>query len=242
LHKIYIDDREHAPILCQTLSDYGFQIEVKRLKIGDYVISPDTTIERKTSRDFCLSILDGRLFSQAYRLARYSVNPIIIIEGANGNPIIISEGANLTANHGIAIRPPAVKGALITLAQTFHLPILRTVDEADSAWYMHQLASQRKRVGQRQGPLSAYTPKSQQTKKEYVLRALPGIGTQTARKLLSQFGSVTNVINASEKELLNIHGMGKKTIERIHNVIKEEPARYAYSADAESASATKLHI
>jgi len=214
--RIYIDHREHAERLKQALhTEFGFTIFEKQLKIGDYIICPDTTIERKTTKDFCISILDGRLFSQAYKLARFCDNPIIIIEGKS-----------FTKDIDLQISLEAIKGALITIAQTFHLPVLRTKDEQDTAWYINQLSIQRQRVGQHKGPLSAYNPKKKQTKKEYILRAFPGIGQKMARTLLEEFGSITNIINASKEDLTKIHGLGPKTIEQMFNVIKESHAIY----------------
>lgn len=215
LGKVFIDHREHAEVLKNNLIAYGFEVIEKQLSIGDYVIYPDTTIERKTTHDFCLSILDGRLFNQAYRLSVFCENPLIIIEGES-----------FIKNHSIDISLEAVKGALITLAQTFHLPVMRTIDEKDTAWHIKQIATQRERVGKHKGPLSAYTPKKMETRKEYILRAFPGIGSKMAKTLLEEFGSITNIVNASEQELSKIHGLGHKTIQQIFNVLKEEQAIY----------------
>ena len=112
---IIVDHREHADTLLHTLEmEYDFEISVTTLKYGDYFIEPDITIERKTTKDFIASILDGRLFNQAYRLSEFTKRPIIIIEG--------SSFTNLDINFSL----DSIKGALITLAQTYHIPVLRT--------------------------------------------------------------------------------------------------------------------
>lgn len=215
VNKIYIDNREHAEVLKDTLKELNFEIIEKQLSVGDYIIHPDTTVERKTTHDFCLSILDGRLFDQAYKLSIFCENPIIIIEGES-----------FIKSHSIDISLEAVKGALITLAQTFHVPVLRTLDQADTAWHIKQLSTQRKRIGTHKGPLSAYAPKKVKTRKEYILRAFPGIGSKMAKILLEEFGSITNIINATEKDLNNIHGLGPKTIDQISNVLNETQTIY----------------
>ena len=212
---IHIDHREHCDILKLQLKEYGFNLIEQHLTIGDYIVYPDTTIERKTIHDFAISILDGRLFNQAYRLSMLCERPIIIIEGKsfiNDNSISISIGA--------------AKGALITLAQTYQIPVLRTIDEKETAWYIKQLHLQRQRVGSHKKPLSAYTPQRTDTKKEYILKAFPGIGQKMAKTLIDKFGSITNVVNATYDELSEIHGLGPKTIEQIHHVIRENEAIY----------------
>lgn len=213
--KIYYDHRENADHLITELQNSGFELIRKSLNIGDYIICPDTTIERKTTQDFCLSILDGRLFSQAYRLSVFCENPIFIVEGES-----------FKENHSLSISLEAIRGALISLAQTYRIPVLRTLNTEDTAWHMNQLSMQRKRIGEHKGPLTAYAPKKIQTRKEYILRAFPGVGTKMAKKLLDEFGNITNVINASEKDLAKIHGLGPKIIADFKNVLKEEHAIY----------------
>ena len=212
---IQIDYREHCDQLKEVLSGYGFQLDIKPLKLGDYRIQPDIVVERKTTRDFCISILDGRLFSQAYKLVNLEERPILMIEGES-----------FTKNIPVDIGIKQIKGVLITLAQTFHLPVLRTLNQEDSAWHLKQLALHRERLGQNKGSLHSYTPKKLQTQKEYILRELPGIGPGLAKKLLEEFGSIQNIVNASPEALSKIHGLGDKKIKKIHELLREEQSEY----------------
>ena len=213
--KITIDYREHAETLKQELTSAGIKFDIKKLNLGDYIIFPDTVVERKTTKDFCISLIDGRLFGQAYRLAKFAETPIFIIEGKSfTKEIPVKTGIN------------QIKGALISIAQTFRIPVLRTVDEADTAWHLKHLAEQRQRIGENKGSLCSYRPKKIQTKKEYVLRMFPGVGPKTARLLLGEFGSITNIVNASYDELLKVDGIGAKTAGDIITVIREDQAEY----------------
>ena len=51
-------------MLVEKLRQRGSRVEVKQLDFGDFVVSGDVVIERKTLDDFVKSIYDGRLFSQ----------------------------------------------------------------------------------------------------------------------------------------------------------------------------------
>jgi ERCC4-type nuclease len=213
---ILIDHREHADTLISCLTqEYGISVSRRQLKYGDYHIQPDTVVERKTTRDFCLSIIDGRLFRQAFRLTQINENSLIIIEGEN-----------FLVNDDISISINAIRGALISLAQTYRIPVLRTHNEADTAWHLSQLCIQRNRIGKNRGPLTGTCPKKLNGKKQYMLRTLPGIGTKMAKSLLEEFDTVSNVINASRKDLLRVPGLGTKTIDKIQRVIKEDPENY----------------
>jgi len=61
---IIIDCREKSSGLQELLAAH-FTIAVKKIPYGDYLINDRITVERKTARDFLISIIDLRLFKQA---------------------------------------------------------------------------------------------------------------------------------------------------------------------------------
>ncbi len=212
---VFVDDREDAAELCSCLeTEHGLIPYEKRLHLGDYFIPPDTLIERKTITDFCRSLASGRLFRQTYALMNYTDNPILLIEGSSFHP-------NET---GIALE--AVKGTLITLAQTFRLPVLRTRDQKDSAWYLNRLLLQRRRIGENRGTLQGYCPKKLDIRKRYVLESLPGVGAKLATALLEYFGTVENVAQATKEQLSDVPGVGPNKAEDIDRVLREDPPVY----------------
>ena len=56
-------------------------VKVRPMAVGDYQVSDDVAIERKTAKDFVDSIMDKRLFKQATELREEFKNPLIILEG-----------------------------------------------------------------------------------------------------------------------------------------------------------------
>ena len=77
--RIVVDERERKSGIPDLLRRAGAIIDFA-LKVGDYVISPETAIERKT-QDLLNSIYDGRLFIQCSRLNEHYVKPVLIVEG-----------------------------------------------------------------------------------------------------------------------------------------------------------------
>lgn len=210
-----MDCREVAPDLARELAEiHGFELRRALMPLGDYLIGQDTLVERKTTRDFALSVIDGRLFDQAYRLVTRADNAFLVVEG-------------LSFQTDLQVDLNALRGALITLAQTFRLPVLRTRDQADTAWTFARLFEQRQRLGSHSGPLRAGSPRRLRTRKERVLRALPGVGVETARRLLDHFGSVRAVIAASADELQQVPGVGPKRAASLLETVHEEPAPWA---------------
>jgi len=67
---IFVDSREQASNAVRELSKFdNVSVKVKQLELGDYVLSDEVIIERKTVEDFLASMLDGRLFSQLIALS-----------------------------------------------------------------------------------------------------------------------------------------------------------------------------
>jgi ERCC4-type nuclease len=82
---IIADDRECKSEVIKSLSEKkDITVEVKRLLIGDYLADNRLVFERKTLNDFAKSIIDGRLFKQAIRLASSNYKSVLILEGTSG--------------------------------------------------------------------------------------------------------------------------------------------------------------
>lgn len=79
--RILVDERERKSGIPDLLRRAGATIDFAQLKVGDYVVSPETAIERKTVRDLLNSIYDGRLLIQCSQLNEHYMKPVLIVEG-----------------------------------------------------------------------------------------------------------------------------------------------------------------
>lgn len=79
--RIVVDERERKSGVPDLLRQAGAIIDFAQLKVGDYVVSPETAVERKTIQDLLNSIYDGRLFVQCSQLNEHYVKPVLIVEG-----------------------------------------------------------------------------------------------------------------------------------------------------------------
>lgn len=215
---VEIDDRERASGVEEALRSLGVVVVARRLLLGDYLIDGALLVERKTLSDLVASVIDGRLFSQARRLMASRRRAVLVLEGT---------GADL-ARCGASWE--SLQGALITATWVFGLPILRTRSAFETARTIVFIARQHHAVVN--GMLCRYgwRPKGKAALQGYVLQGLPGIGAERARRLLRRFGSVEAVVTASEKELCEVHGIGKSTAKRIRWAVEENPFNYPTSA------------
>ena len=123
-HRIMVvaDDRERNTEIIKFLSNAeNVSVGVKRLSVGDYLVDNRLVFERKTLNDFALSIIDGRLFSQAIRLISSKYKSVLILEGT---------GKELTET---GVRREAMQGALINVSIVLGIPVLRSKNPSESA-------------------------------------------------------------------------------------------------------------
>ena len=206
-HRLRVDFSErHAALVALARECGDFDIEMERLAIGDYYVDDGVVIERKTYADFATSLADGRLFPQAAALARSPHRPIVLLEGPK-------------PRHMPDVHPHALKGAIVSLAVMWRLPVIHARDPEDSLRILRFLAQQLARTDS--GVLQRYDrkPKRLTSRKLYMLQGLPGVGPALANRLLLHFGSVEHVITADRSLLVQVRGIGPRKAQRIRNVV-----------------------
>ena len=155
--------------------------------MGDYQVDSRVIIERKTLKDFSVSIIDGRLFKQMIRMANSTSMGVLILEGrinGMGEPGVTRE---------------AMQVALITVSIILGIPVLRSKGASETAklivYSAPQITSMAKGGAYRHG----YRPKCKRKNQIYILQSLPGFGCERTGRLLDTFGSVEAVISASSR-------------------------------------------
>jgi ERCC4-type nuclease len=212
---ITADDREAGSGVIEALEAIeGVQVRVKRLSLGDYEVGDQLLFERKTLADFALSVIDGRLFRQAIRLANVSRRGALLLEGT---------GRDLPAT---GVRREALTGALVTVSLILGIPVLRSCDRAESARVMvfaaHQVQTAVAGGIQRPGR----RPRGRRQRQLYILQGLPGLGPTRAARLLDRFGSVQAVMGADFQALSAVDGIGPATARRIRSAVAEAVTPY----------------
>ena len=209
---VYADSREGNSKVIRHLSEMEIDVKIHTMTVGDYQVSDEVVIERKTAKDFVNSIIDKRLFKQAQDLSEEFKKPIIILEGDD-----IYNGM---------LHPNAIRGTMASLALDFRISILPTRNSQDTAAMIKRIA-----VREQKGEKTAISirtdkkPVSTTEQQLFIVESLPNIGPVNAKNLLKHFGSVSKVLNASESELQEVEGIGKKTAENIRHVLD---SKYLY--------------
>jgi ERCC4-type nuclease len=173
-------------------------VEFEQLAVGDYWVGDHLIVERKTTRDFAESIIDGRLFTQAGWLAQRGERIVFLLEGG------------LSQWEEINMRRECLQGALITLTLLYGFPVLRSLHAEESARLMFYAAQQMQQSARETAYQHGRKPKRKRTRQLRILQASPGIGPERAEKLLDKFLTVESVISAPQADLETIEGIGPK--------------------------------
>lgn len=206
-YRLRVDVAErNAALLALARGCSDFDVHVERLAAGDYLIDDSVLVERKTYADFAISLADGRLFPQAAALARQPQRAILLLEGPR-------------PEHMPDVHRHALKGAMVSLAAMWRLPMLHARDPEDSLLVLRLLAGQARSTSG--GILKRYDrkPRRLASRKLHMLQGLPGVGPALAQRLLARFGSVERVITADEAALMQVRGIGRTTATRIRELV-----------------------
>lgn len=177
----------------------GFDVEIRKLDVCDYVVSDRCGVERKDVTDFLSSMKDGRLFKQARDMAEAYEKPILVLEGHMSRAFKRSR-----------MRPSSVYGALSSLALEYGLSIIPTEDVRTTSILLHRLAYREQVKEERPLQLrSIRRDMPPHQRQVFLLSGLPQIGSTLAEELLRHFDTPFRVIEEFNRAEIIVSKSGK---------------------------------
>ena len=208
---VYVDTREGNSKVIRALDTIGVKVKVNTMAVADYQVSEEVAIERKTAKDFVDSIVDKRLFKQARMMMEEFKKPIMILEGDDYSGFI---------------NPNAIRGAMTSIALDYGISIIPTRTAEDTAAMIKRIAIREQKGEKRSIQIrTERKPQNLWEQQLFIIESLPNIGPVHAKRLLEHFGSVKAVLDADEKKLQEVEGIGKKTAKNIRDVVE---GKYLY--------------
>ena len=202
--RIAVDHREDVSF-DDMLLGMGADVERRMLQVGDFLCSARLAVERKTRSDFEQSVIDGRLFSQLPNLVMNYDRVVVIVEGVSDDERL-SRGSLL--------------GAYSAIIADFGASLIFTRDKAGTAEMVFHLAKH-EQIAKKQA-MRIYARKKTFTPSQTaraVVESLPMVGPKLAKSLLNHFGTVEKLAEASEREISEVPGMGKKRAKLIKSML-----------------------
>lgn len=225
--KVIVDMREFRSELPAILYTRGIKIEPVTLVVGDYILTPEICVERKSISDLIGSLLSGRLYNQAVSMTRHYAKPMLLIEFDQNKPFCFQ--GNYYVSKDLKNTDITAKLQLLTL----HFPKLKII-WSPSPHATAQLFEELKQ-GQDQ-PNSNIAAKigadedmenkqimeeKYNTQIQDFIAKLPGVHSKNLHILLNKGESLDHLLKLSQEELKEILG-NKNDAELLYKALHEK--------------------
>ena len=192
---VIVDLRELRSSLPFFLHKRKLAIRPTTLVVGDYILSRDICVERKSIPDLVQSLASGRLYKQAASMSKSYPCPALLIELDRDFVSLLS----MESFHSIEINPTAVISQLVALSISF--PSMRLLWSSSPQFTADMFASLKR--GRHQPNLEAALDKEvdAESVSRELLKKCPGISAHNVNQAIGKFKSLKEMFNASEAEI-----------------------------------------
>ncbi len=208
--KIIVDCRE-ASSACEIykgLLEKGANMETATLEKGDYVLSDECAVERKTVNDFVYTLTRRYLFEQLFRLKEAYPKSLLLIEGYM--PMIYKFSK---------IQPAAVWGAMFNLAKN-GVAMVNTTSQKETIDFLYVAARQEQIVEKRTPTVHAF--KNYDTVSEaqlYFVASLPNVGREKATAILQSYQTPQNAFLNVDDWSKTVDGLGPVITNKVKQIL-----------------------
>jgi Fanconi anemia group M protein len=207
---IIVDSREanSAAKIVKGLIERGVNVKTQLLEKGDYVLSDQCAVERKTVHDFVYTLTRRYLFEQLFTLKDAYPKSLIVLEGYL--PIIYK------FSH---IQPSAIWGAMFNLAKN-GVAIINTASQKETVDFLYTAAKQEQIVEKRSPVVHAFkrcdTVSDAQV---YFVASLPSIGREKAEAILESYQTPLNALINADDWGKSVNGLGPVITNKVKEVL-----------------------
>ena len=207
---IIVDSREasSAEKILRGLIERGVNVKTQLLEKGDYVLSDQCAVERKTVNDFVYTLTRRYLFEQLFALKDAYPKSLIVLEGYM--PIIYKY------SH---IQPSAIWGAMFNLAKN-GISIVNTSSHKETTDFLYTAARQEQIVEKRSAVVHAFKKcETISDAQVYFVASLPSIGREKATAILDSYQTPMNALINVDDWSKAVDGLGPVITNRVKEVL-----------------------
>jgi ERCC4-type nuclease len=207
---IIVDCREasSASKIVKGLIEKGVNVKTEHLEKGDYILSDQCAVERKTVNDFVYTLTRRYLFDQIFRLKEAYPKSLLLIEGYM--PIIYKFSK---------IQPAAVWGAMFNLAKN-GVAMVNTANQKETIDFLYVAARQEQVVEKRSPTVHAF--KNYDTVSEaqlYFIASLPNVGREKATAILQAYQTPQNALLNVDDWGKTVNGLGPVITNKVKEIL-----------------------
>ncbi len=212
---VVVDLREFNSTLPNMLHLHGVDLHPLTLEVGDYVLTPEVCVERKTVPDLTASLASGRLYNQAEAMCRYYKRPMLLLEFGESRQVSLAGPGAL----GQDISAAALTSKLALLL--IHFPRLRLLWSRRALHTIALFDALKKGLAQPEPAVAASlgVPSAHETSSQVfnmtpqdLLRQLPGVHPHNYRRLMNRVENLEELAKLSVCELGELLGAKDATL------------------------------
>ncbi|KAK4959228.1 DNA repair protein RAD16 [Elasticomyces elasticus] len=212
--RVVVDVREFRSSLPSLLHGRNMVVIPCQLTVGDYIVTPEIAVERKSIKDLISSFSDGRLYNQAETMLQHYKSPMLLIEFDAQKAFTLEPFADLSSTIGTSSMVGSdLQSKLVLLCLAF--PKLRII-WSSSPYQTAEIFEELKKKQDEPDPIRAVQiglesgedPEGRtfnQTPQD-MLRAVPGVTSKALQRLILKYENVLEVANAGDDELSALVG------------------------------------
>lgn len=209
--RVVVDLREFRSSLPSLLHARSMDVVPCMLTVGDYILSPNICVERKSIKDLISSFKDGRLYAQAETMLQHYKSPMLLIEFDQNKSFTLEPFADLSGSLSSVSAANAtsdLQSKLVLLTLAFpRLKLIWSSSPYQTAEIFENLKSQEEepdpitasRLGLEKDQMAedqAYSREPQD-----MLRTVPGITAKNIKSLVLEAENIREVSNMSVDDL-----------------------------------------
>ncbi|XP_039751108.1 DNA repair endonuclease XPF [Pararge aegeria] len=205
---VIVDMREFRSDLPALLHKKGINIEPVTIAIGDYILTPDICVERKSISDLIGSLNSGRLFAQCTQMCRNYSRPILLIEFDQNKPF------NLQGSFVVSTDLDGADIQQKLQLLTIHFPRLKLVWSPSpyaTAELFYELKQGKSNPNVEEAlALSGDTTADDMNYERYnilvhdFVQKLPGVTTKNITRLMNRGISLDHLISLTQEQLAEL--------------------------------------
>lgn len=205
--KIIVDMREFRSELPSLIHRRGIDIEPVTIEVGDYILTPDICVERKSVSDLIGSLNNGRLYNQCVSMCRYYKRPVLLIE-FDPNKSFALQGKYPISND-VSIQDITSRLTLLTL----HFPKLKIL-WCQSPYATAEIFEELKQGREQPDAEVAMKINSAEVDTEWsekyshnpqdFLLKMPGVSIKNYRRIMNKVENLAELCSLSEDQLAEI--------------------------------------
>jgi ERCC4-type nuclease len=207
---IIVDSREAstAAKIVKGLIERGVKVRTEALEKGDYILSDQCAVERKTVHDFVYTLTRRYLFEQLFRLKDVYPKSLILLEGYL--PVIYK------FSH---IQPAAIWGAMFNLAKN-GIALVNTASYKETVDFLYVAARQEQIVEKRAPTVHAFKKTDTLSDAQvFFVASLPNIGREKANAILKSYQTPLNALINIDDWTKTVHGLGPVITNKVKEVL-----------------------